>query len=212
MPFEFDLLFGQGEEQGRRRGGRAGLPDLPHAHAQPRRLRLSRFSARPAPFTRELHVARDRTLVAEIGVDGVYYDISVNNVRHICLADAHGHAPGDAAAITAAYRTLLAETAAAMRAAAGGRTIPQGTEMINEQMHPVYLVLPGTRRGQPGGAVRGRAVPRLDQGRPRREDPALRLRLPRVRAAAPGRLGQAEPRAGRLRLLRAGRACSCRAA
>jgi hypothetical protein len=43
-----------------------------------------------------------------------------------------------ARAVGVAYRTLLAETARAMRDVARGRTIPQGTEMINEQMIP-YL-------------------------------------------------------------------------
>jgi len=89
------------------------------------------------PFARDLHVARDRTLAGEYGVDGVYYDISVNNVRHICLSSEHGHEPGDTVALTAAYRALLADTAGAMRDATAGRVVPQGTEMINEQMLPV---------------------------------------------------------------------------
>jgi hypothetical protein len=80
-------------------------------------------------------VERDRRLAAEYEVDGVYYDISVNNVRHICLSAEHGHQPGDAVAISGAYKTMLAETDTAMRKAAG-RIIPQGTEMINEQMIP----------------------------------------------------------------------------
>ena len=80
-----------------------------------------------SPFTRALHVERDRILAEQYQVDGVYYDISLNNIRHTCLATDHGHAPGDTAVISAAYATLLAETASAMREAAGGRTIPQGT-------------------------------------------------------------------------------------
>lgn len=137
VPFEFDLLFGRGEDKADAEEGTRALQVIPSptlsrdAYAFP-------FLCPTSPFARTLHVARDRVLAEQYQVDGVYYDISVNNVRHTCLSDEHGHAPGDAAAVGAAYRTLLAETAAAMREAAGGRTIPQGTEMINEQMLP-YL-------------------------------------------------------------------------
>lgn len=137
VPFEFDLLFGRDADAADAAEGARALQVIPtptlsrDAYAFP-------FLCPASPFTRALHVDRDRTLAAEYGVDGVYYDISVNNVRHICLSPDHGHAPGDTAAITAAYKTLLAETAAAMRTGAGGRPIVQGAEMINEQMLP-YL-------------------------------------------------------------------------
>jgi hypothetical protein len=135
VPFEFDLLFGRGDDKADVEAGAQALQILPA-------LKLSRdayqfpFLCPASAFTRALHVARDRTLVAEWGVDGVYYDISVNNVRHICLSAEHGHVPGDVSALTAAYIALLADTASAMREAAGGHAIPQGTEMINEQMIP----------------------------------------------------------------------------
>lgn len=86
------------------------------------------------PFARDLHRARDRRLVEEYRVDGVYYDISVNNVRHICVSTEHDHALGDSVEMTTAYRTLLSDTANAMHDAAADVTVPQGTEMINEQM------------------------------------------------------------------------------
>ena len=136
VPFEFDLLFGRGEGRADEDAGDAALQLVP-------RPTLSRdaynfpFLCPTTPFMRDLHVARDRTLVEDYHVDGVYYDISVNNVRHSCLSDAHGHAPGDAGALTAAYRAVFAATAQAMRVAAGGAPVPQGTEMINEQMLPV---------------------------------------------------------------------------
>jgi hypothetical protein len=136
VPFEFDLLFGRGEECTERAAGSEALQVLP-------RPTLSRdaydfpFLCPATPFARDLHVGRDRTLVEEYGVDGVYYDISVNNVRHICLSPSHGHAIGDTVALTDGYRQLLSTTAAAMRDAAGGVAIPQGTEMINEQMLPL---------------------------------------------------------------------------
>ena len=47
------------------------------------------------------------------------------------------HRPGDTGAITSAYRDLLTATGGAMRDAAGGTLLPQGSELINEQMLPV---------------------------------------------------------------------------
>jgi len=136
VPFEFDLLFGRGEGAADKAAGDAALQVVPQPTLS-RDAYTFPFLCPTTPFMRDLHVARDRTLVEDYHVDGVYYDISVNNVRHMCLSDAHGHAPGDASALTAAYRAVFAATAEAMRAAAGGASIPQGTEMINEQMLPV---------------------------------------------------------------------------
>jgi len=142
IPFQFDLLFGRGEGLADAGAGAEALQVFPT-------VKLSRdaydfpFLCPTSPFARELHVAHDRMLVEEAHVDGVYYDISLHNVRHICLSAAHGHEPGDTVALTTAYREMLAETAAAMRAAAVSgpslrrEAIPQGTEMINEQMIPV---------------------------------------------------------------------------
>jgi len=137
VPFEFDLLFGKGEEKAGAADGTRALQEIPSPTLSRDAYHFP-FLCPASPFTRTLHVERDRELVQGYTVDGVYYDISVNNVRHICLSDQHGHAPGDQAAISDGYTAMLAETAAAMREAAGGRTIPQGTEMINERMLP-YL-------------------------------------------------------------------------
>lgn len=150
VPFEFDLLFGRGEGCSETEAGTAALQLIP-------RPTLSRdaydfpFLCPVAPFTRDLHEARDRTLAAEYGVDGVYYDISVNNVRHICLSTQHGHQPGDTVAMTTAYRTLLADTARAMRDATRG-VVPQGTEMINEQMLPVVAFYQARAEASPASA------------------------------------------------------------
>ena len=136
VPFEFNLLFGQHDEGSDAAAGKQALQVVPHptlsrdAYAFP-------FLCPASPLTRHLHIERDRRLVKDVRVDGVYYDISVNNVRHLCLSDAHGHPPGDSAAVTDAFRRLLSSTAEAMRTAAGGEVIPQGTEMINEQMLPL---------------------------------------------------------------------------
>ena len=136
VPFEFDLLFGRGEGLSDGVAGAEALQQIPTPTFSRDAYNFP-FLCPASPFTRGLHVGRDRTLIAEHHVDGVYYDISVNNVRHICLSTAHGHQPGDAPALTAAYRDLLSETGAAMREAASGVPVPQGTEMINEQMLPV---------------------------------------------------------------------------
>ncbi|HXT35744.1 MAG TPA: DUF6259 domain-containing protein, partial [Chloroflexota bacterium] len=135
VPFEFDLLFGQGEEKADAAEGARALQEIPTPTLSRDAYHFP-FLCPASSFTRTLHAARDRELVQGYKVDGVYYDISVNNVRHTCLSEQHGHAPGDAAAISTAATAMLAETAAAMRAAAGGWTIPQGTEMINERMLP----------------------------------------------------------------------------
>lgn len=135
VPFEFDLLFGRDEGRAEVEEGVEALQVIP-ARTLSRDAYAFPFLCPVSPFTRALHVARDQTLVAETGVDGVYYDISVNNVRHICVAPHHGHAVGDSRALTRAYRALLQDTAEAMREAAGGVSLPQGTEMINEQMLP----------------------------------------------------------------------------
>jgi hypothetical protein len=137
VPFEFDLLFGRGEEKADAAAGARALQVIPSPTLSRDAYNFP-FLCPAASFSRVLHVERDRTLAGEYQVDGVYYDISINNVRHICLSTEHGHSPGDAATISGAYKTLLTETATAMREAAGGRTVPQGAEMINEQMIP-YL-------------------------------------------------------------------------
>ncbi|HWE60925.1 MAG TPA: DUF6259 domain-containing protein, partial [Chloroflexota bacterium] len=137
VPFEFDLLFGRGEDRADAAAGERALQIFPTPTLSRDAYHFP-FLCPASPFTRALHSERDRMLVAQHQVDGVYYDISLNNVRHICLSSEHSHAPGEAATISAAYKTLLAETTAAMSEAAAGRTVPQGTELINEQMIP-YL-------------------------------------------------------------------------
>lgn len=137
VPFEFDLLFGRGEDKADAAAGGRALQVIPTPTLSRDAYNFP-FLCPVASFSRVLHVERDRVLAGEYMVDGIYYDISVNNVRHICFSTEHGHRPGEAAAISGAYKTLLAETATAMREAARGRTVPQGAEMINEQMIP-YL-------------------------------------------------------------------------
>jgi hypothetical protein len=104
VPFEFDLLFGQGDDRSDAEAGRDALQLIPNptlsrdAYAFP-------FLCPVSAFTRRLHLERDRRLVADWGVDGIYYDISVNNVRHICTSGEHGHAPGDSRTVSTAFRS-----------------------------------------------------------------------------------------------------------
>lgn len=135
VPFEFDLLFGEGPDVADAERGKAARQALP-SPALSRDAYAFPFLCPATPYTRELHLARDQRLAQDQSVDGVYYDISVNNVRHRCLASGHGHPPGEMAAVSAAYKDLLTATRQAMRNEANGRSMPQGTEMINEQMIP----------------------------------------------------------------------------
>jgi len=137
VPFEFDLLFGRGVGQTEEVAGTRALQVFPQPTLSRDEYRRFPYLCPACAFTRALHIARDRALVEEWPVDGIYYDISLNNVRHICLSDAHEHRPGDTGAITSAYRDLLTATGGAMRDAAGGTPLPQGSELINEQMLPV---------------------------------------------------------------------------
>lgn len=84
-----------------------------------------------AAYTRALHVRRDVELVRETGCDAIYYDISANNLLHICLAPGHGHAPGGSGEVSRAFHDTYAATKEAVCREAG-HYVPLGTEMINE--------------------------------------------------------------------------------
>ena len=137
VPFEFDLLFGLEADKADHDQGISALQVFPDPPLSRDNYAKFPYLCPATTFCHDLHVVRDQTLVRDWHVDGVYYDISMNNVRHICLAATHGHPPGATSAITAAYRAMLRDSAHAMRTAADGRSIPQGTELVNEQMIPV---------------------------------------------------------------------------
>ncbi len=86
-------------------------------------------------FTHDLHVERDRQITRDHGVDAMYYDISANNLLHLCLSDKHKHPKGGGNHITRAYQRLYAETKEACGKESGGY-FPIGTEMINEVFLP----------------------------------------------------------------------------
>src|SRR5919201_1610137 len=94
VPFQFDLLFGRDGSESEEGG--AALQQMPQpalsfdAYAFP-------FLCPATRFLQELHRERDSRLVEEHDVDGVYYDISANNVIARCDDVAHGHPRGGGA-------------------------------------------------------------------------------------------------------------------
>jgi hypothetical protein len=80
-------------------------------------------------------VERDAALVRDHAPDGVYYDISVNNVLMACRSRGHQHPPGGGQAVADAFASLFEETKAAMVEVAQ-KAVPIGTEMITELMIP----------------------------------------------------------------------------
>lgn len=128
-PFQFDLLFGiYGSEH---EAGVQALQAIPapilsfDSYSFP-------FLCPVTSFLRNLHGERDRHLARDYDVDGVYYDISANNVIKQCFDSSHGHARGGGEFMTNAYRELYARSKELMAGSADGRYVPQGTEMINE--------------------------------------------------------------------------------
>lgn len=86
----------------------------------------------PVPDIQErLSTFRDAKVVKDNGADAIYWDIGPNNIMLRCLAANHGHPVGGGAALTQAYRRIMAEVRAAT-AAAGAAYIPLGCEMVNE--------------------------------------------------------------------------------
>lgn len=50
--------------------------------------------------TQEMHVERDRIVVSQTGADAMYYDISANNLLHVCLQQNHNHPKGGGNVLT----------------------------------------------------------------------------------------------------------------
>lgn len=127
-PFYFDLLFGIYHSE--HEAGIAALQAIPSptysfdAYSFP-------FLCPVTRFFRELHRERNVRLAGEYGVDAVYYDISASNVMKQCFDARHGHPRGGGAFLVDAYREAYEESREAM-AQAGGRYVPQGSELVNE--------------------------------------------------------------------------------
>jgi len=127
-PFEFDLLCNHDPE----------FPDpvLP-SRVVPNQKTLNKdapwfpYMCAGTSYWRELHSWRDTALVRDYGCDANYYDISVSNLAMECLAEHHDHPPGAGSAIIDAFARMYRATRAAT-AAAKGRLVPSGTEVISE--------------------------------------------------------------------------------
>lgn len=82
-------------------------------------------------YTKKLHIGRDMELVKETGCDALYYDISANNLLHICMSGDHGHGRGGSGHITEAFRRNYMDTRD-MVTKESKKYVPIGTEMMNE--------------------------------------------------------------------------------
>ena len=127
-PFEFDFLVNLNQSDRQRlRDNLQAFPVPNYSHDGYRFNMLC-----PAqPFTQAFHRDRDRQVQRESGCDAMYYDISANNLIKICTRDDHAHRPGGGSQINEGYQTCYRQTAEAM-AEQAGKSIPLGTELINE--------------------------------------------------------------------------------
>ena len=156
VPFEFDLFFPPEKAEGAIRESYQHIPEETLSHGQYR----FPFLCPTCDAARELHIERDRRLVAEEDVDGVYYDISANNVIRTCERGDHDHPPGAAAALTRAYRTLYAETREAMAKERDAAPLI-GTEMVNEVFVDQTDFYQTRAGGQPAAAFEGGPIREL---------------------------------------------------
>jgi len=138
-PFEFDF-FGharpeEGEETGKKaEANRHVFPADPFTYSCDK---YNYFMMCPCEHhTHDMHVARDAQIVEESGAHAMYYDISANNLLHICLSDKHQHPVGGGNVLTAGYKKIYSDTKDACAQARGDAYFPIGTEMINEVFLP----------------------------------------------------------------------------
>ena len=103
--------------------------------------------------THDMHVTRDAQIVAESGADAMYYDISANNLLHICLSEEHNHPKGGGNALTKAYAKIYGDTKVACAAAKKDSYFPVGTEMINEAFLPQLDFYQARAGAQPCSAL-----------------------------------------------------------
>ena len=138
-PFEFDLFGHARPEEGEEIGKKAAenrhvFPSEPFTYSCDK---YHFFMMCPCEkHTHDMHVARDAQIVQESRAHAMYYDISANNLLHICLSDKHHHPVGGGNVITAGYKKIYSDTKAACADARGDAYFPIGTEMINEVFLP----------------------------------------------------------------------------
>jgi hypothetical protein len=93
------------------------------------------FMCPATSFWQNFHVQRDTALLKDFNPDGVYYDISANNVLMACRSKMHSHPPGGGQIVADAFAQQIDRTQKSMSDTAG-RYVPVGTEMISELLIP----------------------------------------------------------------------------
>lgn len=155
-PFEFDL-FGharpdEGEDiQQAAEANRQVFPKPPNTYSCDA---YDFFMMCPCQkHTHDMHVERDRQIAAQSGADAMYYDISANNLLHICLQEDHDHPKGGGNVLTRSYRRIYQDTKDACARARGESYFPVGTEMINEVFLPELDFYQSRAGAQPCSAL-----------------------------------------------------------
>jgi len=103
-------------------------------------------------YTRDLHVKRDLQVHKESGCDAFYYDISANNILKTCMSEKHKHPVGGGKELTEAFKRIYRETRNAAENNSD-KTIPLGTEMINETLIGELDYYQARANAQPGSAL-----------------------------------------------------------
>lgn len=155
-PFEFDMHGHARPEEGEdvqqaAEANRHVFPKPPHTYSCDA---YKFFMMCPCQeHTHDLHVERDRQIVAESGANAMYYDISANNLLHICLNEKHNHPKGGGNVLTQSYRRIYQDTKEACAKARKEDYFPVGTEMINEVFLPVLDFYQARAGAQPCSAL-----------------------------------------------------------
>lgn len=155
-PFEFDL-FGharQDEDGDVRQKADVNRHVFPEKHHTYSCDKYDFFMMCPCEeHTHDMHVSRDAQIVRESGADAMYYDISANNLLHVCLQENHHHPKGGGNVLTQAYRKMYQDTKEACAAVRKERYFPVGTEMINEVFLPELDFYQARAGAQPCSAL-----------------------------------------------------------
>jgi hypothetical protein len=131
-PFEFDLLCSHsGDSPAPVMESRQVLPEKKYSFDH----YWFPFMCPGTEFWRTFHAQRDSAVIRQHAPDGIYYDISANNVEMACRSRNHEHHPGGGQEIADAFANMFAETKTAM-AQTAGHFVPIGTEMISELLIP----------------------------------------------------------------------------
>lgn len=148
-PFEFDFLIDPNKGDGEKI-----KPNLQKWPEKPKSCDAYHFNmlCPLCDYTKNLHIERDRRVVAESGADAMYYDISANNILKTCMSPDHGHPVGAGKEMTQAYREIYRETKKAL-SQDSGKYVPLGTEMINETFLDVLDYYQARANAQPCSAL-----------------------------------------------------------